>query len=159
MNESELLKQIIAAFREVPKPTRFTLCTCDECRNLHTALSACTRETLTDLDLRHQSCLLSQDAFHYFIPALIRLALPSAERDSDLANEFIADLCQPVSKGSPLCRHPRATAFTVQQTAAVLAFLVYIRDNIEWEFGQPSREIIRGISNWQWYLNKHEEPN
>ena len=157
MNESELLDQISAAFREVPKPTRYTLCNCDECRALQAALTACTRETLTDLDLRHQSCLLSPEAFHYFVPGLIRLSLPSGEPDSDLADEFIADLCQPIRKGSPLCRHPRATAFTVHQTAAVLAFLVYIRDNGDWEFGQPSRQIIRGISNWQWFLKGHEK--
>jgi hypothetical protein len=156
MNESELLEQINAAFREVPKPTRFTLCDCDECRDLQVAMTTCTCESLTDKDLRHQSALLSPAAFHYFVPTLVRLSLSSGERTYDLADEFIADLCQPIGRSSPPCRHPRATLFTVHQTAAVLAFLVYIRDNNDWESGQPSREIMRGISNWQRYLEEYE---
>ena len=157
MIESELLNKVSRAFSAVPKPTRFTRCGCAECRVLNAALIHRTSESLTEVDLRHSSCLLSSEAFQYLVPGLVRLSLTSGARDSDLADHFLAELCAPISKDAALECLPRATSFTAQQKAAVLAFLVYIRDNTDWEYGQPSREIIRGIKNWQLFLKVHEE--
>lgn len=160
MIESELLNHISWAFGGVRRPSKFTCCdrrVCNECRDLTTVLEERTPETLTDQDLRHSNCLLSPEAFHYFLPGLIRISLPSGDPDSDLADGFITDLCTPISKASPPRCHRKATAFTRQQTAATLAFLIYIRDNSDWKFRQLSREITRGIKNWQWFVQSHDE--
>lgn len=69
------------AFRDVPRPTRFIrgTCACDECLEHDETLASHTPDTITMAELGHPSwdpmCAASDQAFAYYLPAMIRLAL------------------------------------------------------------------------------------
>lgn len=142
LNASAVLSEIDRAFGDVPRPSVITTCACLECRELTEQLSRTVIVTLSVEALGHSCCLLSPDAFRYFIPGMSRIAL-----DDDSIN-FVSELRVPLRKPVP-SSFGRSARLNRQQTAALLALLIHVRDNTDWYDGIPSREIERGIKNWE----------
>jgi hypothetical protein len=123
--ESDVLDAITHAFAKTPKPRHFTNFThCEECAEHDETLLDYAPDTITLDQLGNPGwdpiCYVDTQGFHYYMPALARLALG---RGTDFyLGQFLFHL-------SP----DRIKAFDLKQREAVLAFLEYVRDNMREE--------------------------
>ena len=156
MTDAEVQARINKAFSSVPRPDMFTSCECWECRDLSALLQQRDNDSIRESDRDFLPTLLSPEAFRYFIPGLVRLALLPEDTDGwGISETFIGILCVPISKKSPPACHPKASLFNAEQTSAVLAFLTHIHDTPcdDYEdyddYDGSTREINRGVRNWK----------
>lgn len=149
---SEELKQLVAAaFADVPRPEKFTSgCPCSECAEIDKKFKSFKSEPPANLDWKLP--LLSPQAVQFLIPALIREALD--DEDGDLAANFVDMLTQPISKSEPPDCLPFAVGFNREQTAAMLEFLRFIRDDWYEESEELPRQLKRGLRNWEHFVER-----
>ena len=80
MTPDEILKEIQEAFRDVIRPEKFIrgTCSCDECMEHNQTLATHTPDNITMNELGNPGwdpmCFANDQAFAYYLPALVRLA-------------------------------------------------------------------------------------
>lgn len=117
----------------MPRPEHFTNFThCSECAEHDETLRSHTPATIGLDQLGHPGwdpiCFVSDAGFHYYMPALARLAVDST---ADYLQQFLFHL--------GYCPE-RIEALNGEQRAAVLALLISLRDDILAQIGQGGNE-------------------
>ncbi len=87
MAREEAIERVRRAFQEVPRPSLFIrgTCFCSECVEHNDLLAAHTPDTITMRELGLPAwdpiCAASDQAFAYYLPAMVRLALEEDYED------------------------------------------------------------------------------
>lgn len=151
----KLLAAIDHAFASVPRPPRFTHCTCDECEGISRRLQAKTRDLISQEDLQ-SLCLLSPEGLTYLAPALMRMCLETApDRAGDACTQFVeSELGQPLGHKPFPVMHPRFSPLSADQTEAILTFLKYLREIWYPNESDIPRPLKRAIVNWSHFAGK-----
>jgi hypothetical protein len=145
----KLLAVIDRAFASVPRPARFTTCTCDECEGISRQLQAKARDSLTCEDLE-SLCLLSPEGRTYLAPAQMRMCLETTpDAACDACMRFVhSELGQPLDHKAFPVMHPRFAPLTGEQTEVMLTFLKHLRDTWYPNESEAPRPLKRAIVNW-----------
>jgi hypothetical protein len=115
-----LLEQVRQAFADVPRPEHFTNYRhCCECFDHDETLRGATRETIGLAELGSPAwdpiCFISVEGFHYYLPALARLALGRGQEY--YLDQFLTHLRWPPE---------RIGEMTAEQRTAVRRLLEYL---------------------------------
>jgi hypothetical protein len=132
----ELLARVQQAFDQVPRPEHFTNYThCCECFEHDETLRAATPDTIGLPELGNAGwdpiCFISVEGFHYYMPALARLAL--GRGPEYYLDQFLGHLRWPPE---------RIARMTADQRAALHHLLEYIFDTRFEEIEELDREWL-----------------
>ena len=126
MTDAEVLTEVEAEFRASPRPEHFTnFSHCSECAEHDELLRSRTRGTLRPEDVSNPGwdpvCFVSNDAFLYLVPDLVRVALQPVRRE--FGWPFTNLLFHLTHEGE---RNRRLSSFTPNQRAAIVQFLRHV---------------------------------
>jgi hypothetical protein len=132
----ELLARVQQAFGRVPRPEHFTNYThCCECFEHDETLRAATPDTIGLAELGNAGwdpiCFISVEGFHYYMPALARLALGRGQ--AYYLDQLLVHLRWPPE---------RIERMTADQRAALRRLLEYIFDTRFEEMGETDQEWL-----------------
>lgn len=133
MNDPDLKTRVARAFADVPRPEHFTSREhCEECAEHDETLRRFDPDTIGLEQLGNPGhdplCYVSPEAFRYYFPALVRLALDSDGGQDSYLGSFLFHVLHD-GENNLSFRH-----FTKPQREATLAVLCHLR-------GSKAREI------------------
>ncbi len=154
MSADAVKEKVYQAFSDVPRPPHFTNYKhCDECAEHDETLRSHDPLTISYKELGNPGwdpmCFAEPEAFLYYFPALVRLALDGRGEETYL-DQFLLHLLYEGAEG-------RVKHFSKEQREATLMTLCYIKEGIEDElagWGELDRWILEGhldeaIGLWQ----------
>lgn len=148
MTDNEIIDVVTSAFRNTRRPTTFTSSHhCPECREHEELFQGRDRERITIQDLEycgyHPLIHLNPEAFRYYLPALVRLALrnPSSPLLYNLITSYLLQAPRNKDDSEPpsltaaheLWVKKRIGDLTAKQRASLVCFLCHVRETrSEW---------------------------
>lgn len=154
-DDEQVIRQIEAAFAEVPYPGREALFNnhCCECAEV----SACyagkrwTEIALQDVLAGRETSLLSPAAWRYYLPAVMIWCIRAPDTVDVIQDNLVYQLEPPDDqRGVPEWFNERARGFSREQRSAIVAYLDWYRerDEARWPGTEPPRHVYDALTYW-----------
>jgi hypothetical protein len=147
-------RQIWDAFAGVPYPGREALFNhhCGECAEVSASYTdkPWTEIVLADVLAGRETALLTAAAWRYYLPAILIWCLREPDAVDVILDNLVYQLEPPGDgHGVPEWFNERATGFSDEQRAAIVAFLHWYRERDEQRWmGDPPRHVYNALDYW-----------
>jgi hypothetical protein len=154
-DSGDIIQQIMAAFAGTEYPGRNALAN-DHCCECAEVAGAYAGRPWTDITLDHllagrETALLSAAAWRYYLPAMMIWCLREPDAVDVIQDNLVYQLEPPDGeRGVPEWFQERATGFSAEQRAAIVAYLDWYReyDAARWAGGEPPRHVYNALAYW-----------
>lgn len=151
----EIIQQITAAFADVtyPGPEALFNRHCCECAEVSASYvnKPWTEITLEDVLAGRETALLSPAAWRYYLPAVMIWCVRAPDAVDVIEDNLVYQLEPPDEhRGVPDWFTERATGFSPEQRAAIVAYLHWYRerDEARWVGGESPRHVHNALAYW-----------
>jgi len=151
----EIIRQIKAAFAEVPYPGREALFNhhCCECAEVSASYAGklWTEIALADVLAGRETSLLNAAAWRYYLPAVMIWCIGAPDAVDVIQDNLVYQLEPPdEERGVPEWFNERAPGFSSEQRSAIAAYLHWYRerDEARWDGTEPPRHVYHALSYW-----------
>jgi hypothetical protein len=151
----DVVQLIRRAFSATPPPGPEALFNrhCCECVEVSEAYAGkrWTDISLDDVLAGHETALLSAAAWRYYLPAVMTWCIRAPAVVDVIQDNLVYQLEPPADgRGVPDWFNERATGFSDEQRAAIVAYLHWYREREEahWAGAEPPRHVYNALAYW-----------
>jgi Family of unknown function (DUF6714) len=152
---NDTIRLISRAFSETPQPGPEALFNhhCCECVDVSAAYAGkhWMDISLDDILAGRETALLSAAAWRYYLPAVMTWCIRAPDAVDVIQDNLVYQLEPPAEgRGVPEWFKERATGFSEEQRAAIVAYLHWYREREEaqWAGAEPPRHVCNALTYW-----------